>query len=159
MAKQFDGSAVPIRFPYQPLGTESDSEEIPEATEDELEEQALTNAREQVRQQRALDKATAEADSAADDEPNEVERTDIDDLFAPTANSPLDEMERTDIDDITDADGDIPELSLTPEDEFDIFGVTQSDIMGTPSKPRRKKLLRATGKRYTPPTGLQGMGY
>ena len=134
----------------------TEPEPTPEPTEAELEAEALANAREQVRQQRALDKAMTEEENSADKFLASQERTDVADLFAPTKESPEDEMERTDIEDMTDDA--IPELSLTEQDNLDLFGVTDADIMGHSKKPRKKRLFRATGKRYTPAAGgLGGM--
>jgi len=50
-----------------------------------------------------------------------------------------------------------PELGLTEEDEDDLFGISEEDVMGSKPKPRTPQ-IRRTSKYYpTPPTTLGGM--
>jgi len=92
----------------------------------------------------------AEEDEESDED--EMERTDIDDLL--TINGDEDEMERVDTDDLTD---------LTPEDDDEIFGVSNEDVIEGYDPMRRrkkpsKKLMRRTSRLYrSPPTTLGGI--
>ncbi len=114
---------------------------------------------------------------------DELERTDTDDLFAPTASSPEDQQERMDVDDLTGLSsedrqeiigGDVDSVTeLTPEDEQELLGVEEqpgsdldSDLSGLFDVPKdlftvrqediigtRKRRPPLRKQRYVPPSG------
>lgn len=140
------------------------------------EEKALRKAyRKQVRNQQLYEKVAAEmAEAIEHDDLTELERSDTDDLFDVTEESPEDELERTDLDDVLglsekdEADilgvGDLGEGDedalndvLGVGDDFsDILDVSPEDVMGTPPMSSRKH-KRVQGAGAPPMGGIRGV--
>jgi hypothetical protein len=93
---------------------------------------------------------------------------------------PESDSETADTEEELDDDGEIPEAGLSAEDEDEIFGVDDEDVLGEgpddmsdvldvsdedvmgpgPSAPKRRKPRPARSqRRYQPPTSMGSMGY
>jgi hypothetical protein len=115
-------------------------------------------------------KASEKINKMLDNRPRDIERTDIDDLLSPTADSPEDEMERTDTDDITGLSEKDRERILGTgmdngkgdDDLSDLFEVTNDDVMyGGAHRPSKRKKAKQTRKSRSAPAGggLGGIQY
>lgn len=135
---------VPTPLPELPASVEEISPEAEQAVYDKI-------AMRQAKQELAMRKASEKINAMMDNRPTDIERTDIDDLLSPTADSPEDEMERTDTDDVTGLSEKDRERILGTgmsgnkgdDDLSDLFEVTDDDVMyGGEHKPSRSPKSR-----------------
>ncbi len=96
-------------------GEENYGGDTEELDEDQIYRSAYRQAKSQAIMQKALDQVARETSRNNIDE---LERTDVEDLWEPTSASPEDEQERTDMSDV---------LGLSEEDNREIFGTGSDD--------------------------------